>query len=172
VKSDLPVLLTVPETASLLRTTVKAVYAMVERRQLAGVVRLGRRVLFRSEVLLNSLDQSRASSKDRSPKTVNNVLTVLSVLLKKAVEWEVVDKLPCAVRLLSIPKSTAARFDDFEEFARVVEAAKQDGQATFLIARLVGKRAFVVARSWRSNGQTSTSRSVRSQWLGRSGKAT
>ena len=61
-KADLPVLLTVPETASLLRTTVKAVYAMVERRQLPGVVRLGRRVLIRSEVLLNSLDQSRASS--------------------------------------------------------------------------------------------------------------
>ena len=61
---DLPVLLTVPETASLLRTTVKAVYAMVERRQLPGVVRLGRRVLVRSEVLLNSLDQSRASSKE------------------------------------------------------------------------------------------------------------
>ena len=63
-KIDLPVLLTVPETAALLRTTVKAVYAMVERRQLPGVVRLGRRVLIRSEVLLNSLDQSRASSKE------------------------------------------------------------------------------------------------------------
>jgi excisionase family DNA binding protein len=62
VKPDLPVLLTVPETATLLRTTVKAVYAMVERRQLPGVVRLGRRVLIRSEVLLNSLDQSRAPS--------------------------------------------------------------------------------------------------------------
>ena len=60
--TDLPVLLTVPETAALLRTTVKAVYAMVERRQLPGVVRLGRRVLIRSEVLLNSLGQSRALS--------------------------------------------------------------------------------------------------------------
>ena len=63
-KTDLPVLLTVPETAALLRTTVKAVYAMVERRQLPGVIRLGRRVLICSEVLLNSLDQSRASSKE------------------------------------------------------------------------------------------------------------
>ena len=61
-KTDLPVLLTVPEAAALLRTTVKAVYAMVERRQLPGVVRLGRRVLIRSEVLLNSLSQSRAPS--------------------------------------------------------------------------------------------------------------
>lgn len=61
-KADLPVLLTVPEAAALLRTTPKAVYAMVERRQLPGVVRLGRRVLIRTEVLLNSLSQSRASS--------------------------------------------------------------------------------------------------------------
>ena len=63
-KTDLPVLLTVPEAAALLRTTVKAVYAMVERRQLAGVVRLGRRVLIRTEFLLDSLSQSRASSKE------------------------------------------------------------------------------------------------------------
>ena len=61
-KTDLPVLLTVPEAAELLRTTPKGVYAMVERRQLPGVVRLGRRVLIRTEVLLNSLSQSRAPS--------------------------------------------------------------------------------------------------------------
>ncbi len=63
-KGDLPVLLTVDDAASLLRTTPKAIYAMVERKQLPGVVRLGRRVLIRTEVLLNSLDQSRASSKE------------------------------------------------------------------------------------------------------------
>ena len=41
---------------------IATVYAMVERRQLPGVVRLGRRVLIRTEVLLNSLSQSRAPS--------------------------------------------------------------------------------------------------------------
>ena len=44
------------------RTTRRAVYAMVERRQLPGVVRLRRRVLFRSDVLLDWLDQKRAPS--------------------------------------------------------------------------------------------------------------
>ncbi len=39
-----PLLLTADETATLLRTTKKAVYAMVERGQLPGVTRLGRRV--------------------------------------------------------------------------------------------------------------------------------
>ncbi len=56
------VLLTVAETASLLRTTRKGIYAMVERQQIAGVIRIGRRVLFRRDVLLHWLDQKRAPS--------------------------------------------------------------------------------------------------------------
>lgn len=45
-------LLTAEETATFLRTTTKAVYAMIERGQLPGVVRLGRRVLVRRVDLL------------------------------------------------------------------------------------------------------------------------
>jgi excisionase family DNA binding protein len=56
------VLLTVPEVANLLRTTPRAVYAMVERNQLPGVVRLRRRVLFRTEVLLDWVHQKSAPS--------------------------------------------------------------------------------------------------------------
>jgi hypothetical protein len=37
--------------------------------------------------------------RNRAPKTVNNVLTVLNVLLKKAVEWDVINQLPCTIRL-------------------------------------------------------------------------
>ena len=57
-----PRFLNVEEAAELLRTTRRAIYAMVERRQLPGVVRLRRRVLFRSDVLLDWLDQKCASS--------------------------------------------------------------------------------------------------------------
>jgi len=46
-----PLLLNADEVAELLRTSRKAVYAMVEQRQLPGVTRLGRRVLFRSDLL-------------------------------------------------------------------------------------------------------------------------
>lgn len=56
----LPVLMTVGEVASLLRTTPRAIYAMVERRQLPGIVRVGRRVLIRSDDLLHSLGQKVA----------------------------------------------------------------------------------------------------------------
>jgi excisionase family DNA binding protein len=57
-----PVLLTVDEVAALLRTTRCATYAMVERRQLPGVVRIRRRVLFRTATLLDWVHQKSAPS--------------------------------------------------------------------------------------------------------------
>ncbi|WP_248346290.1 helix-turn-helix domain-containing protein [Anaeromyxobacter paludicola] len=45
------------EVAVLLRTTRKAVYTLAERAQLPGVVRLGRRLLFRRETLVEWLSE-------------------------------------------------------------------------------------------------------------------
>lgn len=59
---SLPILLTVDEAATLLRITRRAIYMMLERRQLPGVTRIGRRVVFRSDDLLHWLDQKRAPS--------------------------------------------------------------------------------------------------------------
>ena len=59
---NLPMLLTVAEVAKLLRTTDRAIYAMIERRQLPGIVRIGRRVLFRTADLLDWLNQKSAPS--------------------------------------------------------------------------------------------------------------
>lgn len=61
-RDPLPVLITVDEAATLLRTTRRAIYAMIERRQLPGVIRIHRRVLFRADDLLHWLDQKRAPS--------------------------------------------------------------------------------------------------------------
>ena len=58
----LPIYLTVDEAADLLRTTRKAIYVRIERRQLPGVKRIGRRVLIRSESLLQWIDQQGAPS--------------------------------------------------------------------------------------------------------------
>ena len=58
----LPMLLTADEAADLLRTTRRAIYAMIARRQLPGVVRVRRRVLLRSEALLPWLEQKCAPS--------------------------------------------------------------------------------------------------------------
>jgi excisionase family DNA binding protein len=58
--SRLPTLLTPAEVAGLLRTSRCAIYAMVERGQLPGVVRIGRRVLLREADLLEWLRQKSA----------------------------------------------------------------------------------------------------------------
>ena len=55
----LPPLFTVLEVAKLLRTSRKAIYSMIARGQLPGVVRVGRRVLVRADELLDWLDRCR-----------------------------------------------------------------------------------------------------------------
>jgi integrase len=72
----------------------------------------------------------------KSPKTVNNILAVLSALLKKAVEWAVVERMPCAIKLLPTSKGTT-RFYDFDEYERLVEAA-----------RTLDARAHLIALEW------------------------
>jgi excisionase family DNA binding protein len=60
-----PVLLTPNEVAELLRTSRKAIYSMVERGQLPGIVRIGRRLLVREDALLDWLRQRSTPSLER-----------------------------------------------------------------------------------------------------------
>jgi excisionase family DNA binding protein len=62
----MPALLTPNEVADALRTSRKAIYAMIERAQLPGVVRIGRRVLVREAELLDDwLGQKSTPSPER-----------------------------------------------------------------------------------------------------------
>jgi len=63
--SPTPILLTPSEVAELLRTSRKAIYTMIERVQLPGVVRIGRRVLVREDALLDWLRQKSTPSLER-----------------------------------------------------------------------------------------------------------
>ena len=88
---------------------------------------------------------------DKSPKTVNNVLTVLNVLLKQAVEWGVLEKMPCSIRLVRVPRSDAA-FHDFEAYDRLLVAAQTIDSRSYLIALLGGEAGLrageIVALEW------------------------
>lgn len=63
--SPTPILLTPTEVAELLRTSRKAIYTMIERAQLPGVVRIGRRVLVREDALIDWLRQKSTPSLER-----------------------------------------------------------------------------------------------------------
>ena len=60
---DLSPLLTPDEAAELLRTSRRAIYALVERGQVAGSVRIGRRLLFRRNELLAWLGLSEGGKR-------------------------------------------------------------------------------------------------------------
>lgn len=74
----------------------------------------------------------KSALSERAPKTVNNVLTALSVMLRTAVEWNVIERVPCVIKLLRTPKTTAS-FHDFDEYERLVESARTDRQTQLVV---------------------------------------
>jgi integrase len=131
------------------------------------VPHLGSRKL--DAITTEQVQQLKNQLKDRAPKTVNNVLTVLNTLLKKAVEWDVIERMPCTIRLLPISKPSAG-FYDFEEFERLLDATKDDVQANLIV--LLGGEAGLrcgemMALEWKDvNWQKRQLCVARSEWKG------
>ena len=75
---------------------------------------------------------------EKSPKTVNNVLATLSRMLTVAVEWGVIDALPCTVKQLKTPRPAVA-FHDFEDFESLVTSTKVIDPNSYLITLLGGE---------------------------------
>jgi integrase len=106
----------------------------------------------------------------RSAKTVNNVLTVLNVLLRKAVEWDLIGRANCAVRLLPTPKTNAA-FHDFEAYERLASAAEKLGPCSHLLVLLGGEAGLrcgeMMALEWKDVDLAKRQLTVeRSDWKG------
>ncbi len=71
--------------------------------------------------------------RENAPKTVNNVISVLNRMLKVAVEWGVIDRMPCSIRLLKTPKPKAS-FHDGQAYEALVKAAVQlDWRAELIV---------------------------------------
>jgi hypothetical protein len=60
------------------------------------------------------------------PKTVDNILSVLRKLLKVAVDWEVLEQIPCAIPRVRFAKK-AQPYYTFAEFGRLVEERRRSG---------------------------------------------
>jgi hypothetical protein len=67
----------------------------------------------------------------------------------------VIDRMPCAIGLLPIPKPSAG-FYDFDDYERLVAAAQSTDRDAYLVVLLGGKAGLRAVRSWRSDGATWT----------------
>jgi integrase len=107
---------------------------------------------------------------DRAPKTVNNVLTVLSTLLKRAVDWGELARLPCAIKLLPNPKKTMG-FHDFDQYERLLTVARKRDPQAYVMVLLGGDAGLrlgeIIALEWRDVDLAARRLTVqRSEWLG------
>src|SRR5688572_631906 len=132
------------------------------------VPRLGKKQL--DAITNEDVQRLKRAMVAKAPKTVNNVLTVLSTLLKKAVEWNVIQRMPCTIRLLPIPRSTAT-FHDFDQFERLVTSARTVDRVAELIVLLGGEAGLrcgeMIALEWRDLDLTKRQLCIqRSDWNG------
>jgi integrase len=122
-------------------------YAKANRQKASGVQ--GKQSVLKTHLLplfgrlpLDQITDERVAKlkarlRDRSRKTANNVLTVLSKLLKVAVKWKVLDAMPSAIELMKV-SNASPEFYEFEDYARLVEAAAKIGTRELLVVLLGG----------------------------------
>ena len=117
-------------------------------------------------------DVQRLKSKllQKSPKTVNNVLATLSRMLTVAVEWEVIETLPCTVRQIKTPRPAVA-FHDFGDYECLVRSAREIDGNTYLIVLLGGEAGLrcgeMMALEWSAVSLSKRQLCVRrSEWKG------
>ena len=76
--------------------------------------------------------------RDKAPKTTNNILATLRRLLSAAVEWDVIDTMPCTIRQVKTSRPVMA-FHDFEAYERLVAAALGVDANAYVIVLLGGE---------------------------------
>lgn len=97
--------------------------------------RLGHKRL--DEIANTDVQAVKQSMAALSAKTVNNALTVLNTLLKRAVEWQVIEQLPCRIGMLPVAP-TQAGFHDFEAYDALLRTAKSMGTLSHVVILLGG----------------------------------
>lgn len=120
----------------------------VANRQKASTVATKKRILrlhlvpLLGDTPLDAIDDEKvqllkAKLHTHGSKTVNNILNVLSRLLHVAVEWKVIERMPCTIKLLRTVTPVMA-FYEFDEYERLVQAARKVSPLVALMVLLAG----------------------------------
>lgn len=128
------------------------------------IPRLGAKRL--NEISNADIQQVKAQMTASSPKTVNNVLTCLSKLLKVAVEWGVIERMACTIKLLK-PGEGRMSFWEFAEYERLIAAAARLDSGV-LVAVLLGGDAGLRAGEMRALEWTDIDFKARKLFVARS----
>jgi integrase len=87
----------------------------------------------------------------KSPKTVNNILSVLSRALRAAVEWGLIPAVPCRIALLPSRSPTMFWYER-HDYRRLVEGARKVGTGHLVLVLLGGsaglRRGEIQALKW------------------------
>jgi len=104
-----------------------------------------------SEISEEDVQRLKGRLVDHSAKTVNNVLSVLAKLLKTAVRWKVIPRMPVDVALVKAPPPTMTFYQE-HEFARLTEAAEKLGPSRLVFLLLAGEAGLrageIMALEW------------------------
>ncbi|AKU93351.1 Integrase [Labilithrix luteola] len=113
-------------------STVDAAERIFERRirDRFGAMRL-------DELTDEGIAALKGSMADKAPGTVNNVLSVLSRILKFAIKLRKIKSMPCEIGILKVPEKERPWYEP-STYARLIEGARKTGNNELLIVLLGG----------------------------------
>ncbi len=156
-------------------------YALANRQKPSGIA--GKETILRVHLLPllgtkrldaignEDIQKLKGALDQKAAKTVNNILSVLNTLLRVAVEWEIIERMPCTVKLLRT-STTEAAFHEYKEYARLIEAARSVDERAHLAVLLGGDAGLrcgeIMALEWTDiDLDRQRLRVERSEWKGR-----
>jgi integrase len=98
--------------------------------------------------------KGRLVASGAKPKTVNNVVNVLSVILRRAVAWKVIDAMPCQIKVLKVGSQPFSyyEFPQYHDDHDLVEAARALGSDHLVLVLLGGdaglRRGEIIGLRW------------------------
>lgn len=104
-----------------------------------------------SDITSSEIAALKGALSDWEPKTVNNILSVLSRALHCAVDWGVIPAMPCKIQLLPVQKK-ARPWYEVHDYRRLVEGARLCGFRILVLILLAGsaglRRGEIQALKW------------------------